>query len=32
MGHIALLALDAGQLKKDLLQADALVNGEQDAG
>jgi len=32
VGHIALLALDAGQLEEYLLQADALVDGEQDAG
>lgn len=32
MGYIALLALDAGELEEDLLQADAFVHGEQDAG
>lgn len=32
VGHIALLALDTRQLQKDLLQADALVHGEQHAG
>lgn len=32
MGYIALLALNTRQLQEDLLQADALVHGEQHAG